>query len=115
MNNLIITLEGWKKILRDNEVSYFISTHSSTHIFVNLKKDEKSFVVKIGRAEIVKNMKASVNDSTLLENHLEQMIAARALKMAIMDYLTDHKLYIFSPLNIGDNELIEINNTIGKG
>lgn len=115
MNNLIITLEGWKKILRDNGVSYFISTHSSTHIFVNLKKDEKSFVVKIGRAEIVKNLKASVTDSTLLENHLEQMIAARALKMAITDYLTDHKLYIFSPLNIGDNELIEINNTIGKG
>ena len=115
MNNLIITLEGWKKILRDNGVSYFISTHSSTHIFVNLKKDEKSFVVKIGRAEIVKNLKVSVTDSTLLENHLEQMVVSRALKMAIQTYLEDHKLYIFSPLNIVDNELIEINNTIGKG
>lgn len=115
MNNLIITLEGWKKILRDNGISYFISTHSSTHIFVNLKKDEKSFVVKIGRTEIVKNLKESGRDSELLSNHLEQMVVSRALKMAIHTYLEDHKLYIFSSLNIGDNELIEINNTIGKG
>ena len=115
MQNLIITLEGWKKILRYHEVSWFISTHSERQIFVNLKKDEKSFVVKIGRAEIIKNLKESVKDSTLLENHLEQMMAARALKMAINAYLEDHKLYIFSPLNHVDNELIEINNTIGKG
>lgn len=115
MQNLIITLEGWKKILKDNGVSYFISTHAENFIFVNLKKEEKSYVVKIGRAEIVKNLKESGRDSELLSNHLEQMVAARALKMAIQTYLEDHKLYIFSPLNIGDNELIEINNTIGKG
>ena len=115
MQNLIITLEGWKKILRDNGVSWFISIHSERQIFVNLKKDEKSFVVKIGRTEIVKNLKESGRDSELLSNHLEQMIVSRALKMAIQTYLEDHKLYIFSPLNIVDNELIEINNTIGKG
>lgn len=115
MQNLIITLEGWKKILKDNGVSYFISIHAENFIFVNLKKEDKSYVVKIGKAEIVKNLKESVRDSELLSNHLEQMVAARALKMAIQTYLEDHKLYIFSPLNIGDNELIEINNTIGKG
>ena len=37
MQNLIITLEGWKKILKDNGVSYFIST-AENFIFVNLKK-----------------------------------------------------------------------------
>ena len=115
MQNLIITLEGWKKILKDNGVSYFISTHAENFIFVNLKKEEKSYVVKIGRAEIIKNLKESGRDSELLSNHLEQMVAARALKMAIQTYLEEHKLYIFSPLNIVDNELIEINNTIGKG
>ena len=114
MQNLIITLEGWKKILKDNGVSYFIST-AENFIFVNLKKEEKSYVVKIGRTEIVKNLKESGRDSELLSNHLEQMVVSRALKMAIQTYLEDHKLYIFSPLNIVDNELIEINNTIGKG
>lgn len=115
MKNLIITLEGWKKILKDNGVSYHISTHTKNFIFVNLKKEEKSYVVKIGRTEIVKNLKESGRDSELLSNHLEQMVVSRALKMAIQTYLEDHKLYIFSPLNIVDNELIEINNTVGKG
>ena len=115
MQNLIITLEGWKKILRDNDVSWFVSTHSSTHIFVNLKKGEKSFVVKIERAKLIQHIKDSHNDSEFLENHLEQIVAARALKLAINDYLESNTLYIFSPLNIAENELIEINNSIGKG
>lgn len=91
-NGLLITLNGWEKIFKENGLSIKTSA-SDDYIFVNIiDKDGKNNLYKYYKAELTEYIEKTTKNLELFRKEPLQFMKIKAQMVAIDSYLINNKL-----------------------
>ena len=91
-NGLLITLNGWEKIFKENGLSIKTSA-SDDYIFVNIiDKDGKNNLYKYSKSELTDYIEKTTKNLDLFKKEPLAFMKMKAQRVAIDSYLINNKL-----------------------